>query len=230
MIKAILFDFNGVIIDDEPIQMKAYQEILKAEGLTLTEEDYFSCLGMDDTTFVNAIYKLAGKKPEANKVLELSIAKTNRWRELITDELPLFEGITDFIKKMAKDFALGVVSMAKREEIEFVLEKSGLRDNFAVIISSEDVEKCKPDPECFLKGFNAIDSYRIKKHHLPMVHRECLVIEDSPPGIISAKAAGLQVLGVTNTVSTEELRKAGADAVSKDLVDWMPESARRVFV
>lgn len=230
MIKAILFDFNGVIIDDEPIQMKAYQEVFKGEGITLTEEDYFSCLGMDDITFVNAIYKLAGKKPEANKVLEISIAKTNRWRELIAVELPLFEGITDFIKKMAKDFALGVVSMAKREEIEFVLEKAGLRDNFAVIISSEDVENCKPNPECFLKGFNAIDSYRIKQKHLPMVHGECLVIEDSPPGIVAAKSAGLQALGVTNTVSAGELRKAGADAVSKDLGDWMPESARRVFV
>ena len=210
--------------------MKAYQEAFKKEGITLTEEDYFSCLGMDDTTFINAIYKLAGREPEANKVLELSIAKTNRWRELIADELPLFEGITDFIKKMAKDFALGVVSMAKREEIEFVLEKAGLRNSFAVIISSEDVENCKPDPECFLKGFNAIDSFRIKQQHLPMVHGECLVIEDSPPGIAAAKVARLQVLGVTNTVSAEELRKAGADAVSKDLGDWMPESARRVFV
>jgi len=230
MIKAILFDFNGVIIDDEPIQMKAYMEVFKAEDITLTEEDYFSCLGMDDVTFIEAIYKRAGKEPAANKVVEISLAKTARWRELIADELPIFKGVKDFIKKMAKDFALGVVSMAKREEIEFVLEAAGLREYFAVIISSEDVENCKPDPECFLKGFNAIDSYRIKQKHLPMVHGECLVIEDSPPGIIAAKTARLQALGVTNTVSAEELRRAGADAVAKDLDDWMPESARRVFV
>ncbi len=230
MIKAILFDFNGVIINDEPVQMKAYQEIFEKEGITMTEEDYFSCLGMDDKTFINKIYERAQKKPEANKVLEISLAKTARWRELITDELPLFEGITDFIKKMAQDFALGVVSMAKREEIEFVLERAGLRDRFAVIISSEDVANCKPDPECFLKGFNAIDSYRIKQKHLPMVHGECLVIEDSPPGIVAAKTARLQALGVTNTVSASELRVAGADAVTNNLDDWMPESARRVFV
>lgn len=230
MIKAILMDFNGVIIDDEPLQMKAYQEILKGEGIDLTEEDYLSCLGMDDSTFVEAIYKRAKKSPKANKVLEITLAKTNRWRELIADELPLFDGVVDFIKKMEKDFALGIVSMAKREEIEFVLEKAGLRESFAVIISAEDVENCKPDPECFLKGFNEIDSYRIKQQHLPMVHGECLVIEDSPPGIVAAKTARLQALGVTNTVSAEELRKAGADAVTNNLDDLMPETARRVFI
>ncbi|MBS1796090.1 MAG: HAD family phosphatase [Acidobacteria bacterium] len=230
MIKAILFDFNGVIINDEPVQMKAYQEVFKAEDIELTEEDYFSCLGMDDRTFINTIYERAGKTPEGNKVLEISVAKTKRWRELIAEELPLFDGITDFVKKMAQDFALGVVSMAKREEIEYVLERAGLIDQFAVIISSEDVANCKPDPECFLKGFNALDSWRVKQQHLPMVHSECLVIEDSPPGIAAGRAARLKTLGVTNTVSAAELREAGADAVTANLNDWMPESARRVFV
>jgi beta-phosphoglucomutase len=230
MIKAILFDFNGVIIDDEPVQMRAYQEILGKEGVALTESDYYSCLGMDDKTFVAAAYERADKKPETNKVLEITQAKSAKWREMIADELPLFEGVVDFIKKMEKEFALGIVSMAKREEIDFVLEAAGLRDSFAIIVSAEDVENCKPDPECYLKGFNALDSYRIKRRHLPMVHGECLVIEDSPPGIQAAKAARLQALGITNTVSAEELRKAGADSVTKNLDDWMPETARLVFV
>ena len=230
MIKAILFDFNGVIIDDEPIQMKAYQEILKGEGIELTEEEYNSCHGMDDNTFVAAAYERAGKTPETNKILEITTAKTNRWRDFIADELPLFPGLTDFIRKMANDFALGIVSMAKREEIEHVLDAAGLRKQFAVIISAEDVENCKPNPECFFKGFNRIDSYRIKNKHLPIVHRECLVIEDTAAGIRAAKSAGLQALGVTNTVSAEVLREAGADAVTKNLDDWMPETARRVFV
>src|SRR5215204_4108788 len=230
MIKAILFDFNGVIIDDEPIQMKAYQEILGKDGVVITEEDYYSCLGMDDKTFVEEAYRRADKKPETNKILEATLAKTEKWREIIADELPIFPGVADFIKKMSKDFALGIVSMAKREEIEFVLERANLSDCFSVIISAENVENCKPHPECYLKGFNALDSYRIHRKHLPMVHGECLVIEDSPPGIQSAKAARLQALGVTNTVSAEALRAAGADAVAKNLDDWMPGSVRRVFV
>src|SRR5215213_6578121 len=147
MIKGILFDFNGVIIDDEPIQMRAYQEILGKEGIALTEEDYYSCLGMDDKTFVEAAFRRADKEPEANKVLEITLTKTNKWRELISDELPLFDGVVDFIKKMENDFALGIVSMAKREEIEFVLEQADLHNYFSVIVSAEDVSNCKPHAE-----------------------------------------------------------------------------------
>jgi HAD superfamily hydrolase (TIGR01509 family) len=229
MIKAILFDFNGVIIDDEPLQMKAYQEILANEGITFTEEDYYASLGMDDTTFVEAAYQRAEKEPAPNKVLEITQAKTERWRRLIGDELPIFPNIENFIRKMENDFALGVVSMAKREEIEYVLEKASLRDCFSIIVSAGDVENCKPNPECYVKGFNLIDSYRIKRGHSPMVQADCLVIEDSPPGIESGKRAGLRTLGVTNTVSTEALRAAGADAVAKNLDDWMPGSIRGVF-
>lgn len=230
MIKGILFDFNGVIIDDEPIQMKAYQEILKKEGIELTEEEYRSCFGMDDVTFVEAAYKRAGKTPETNKVLEITNAKTARWRELVADELPIFEGIDNFVHKMAQDFTLGIVSMAKREEIEFVLDTAGLRECFPVIVSAEDVSVCKPNPECYRVGFNKLDLYRSTHGHLPMNHKDCLVIEDTPQGIMAAKGADLMALGVTNTVDADEMRDAGADSIAKNLNDWMPDSVRRVFV
>lgn len=230
MIKAILFDFNGVIIDDEPIQMKAYQEVLKKEEIDLTEADYRACFGMDDVTFVEAAYTRAGKTPETNKVLALTQAKTARWREFIADELPIFDGVDGFIRKMTKDFALGIVSMAKREEIEYVLERADLKDCFSVIVSAEDVSICKPDPECYRIGFSKLDLYRSTHGRLPMNHKDCLVIEDTPAGILSAKAADLMALGVTNSVTAEELRAAGADSVAKNLNDWMPESVRRVFV
>lgn len=230
MIKAILMDFNGVIINDEPLHMKAYQEILKKEGMDLTEEDYYSCLGMDDKTFIEAAYKRAGRTPETNKILEITVSKTNRWRELVANEIPLFEGVKNFIKKMEKDFALGIVSMARREEIEYVLEQLGLRNSFLTIISAEDVAKCKPDPECYMKGFNRIDAARTARGSNPIVHGECLIIEDSPPGIEAGRKAGLKTLGVTNTVSAEALRASGADAVTKNLDDWTAESVRLVFV
>jgi len=230
MIKAILMDFNGVIINDEPLQMKAYQEILKNEGIELTEEDYYQSLGMDDATFVENAYRRAEKKPETNKVLEITQAKTNRWREMIADELPLFAGVENFIRKMEKDFALGVVSMARREEIELVLEKANLADCFSIIVSAEDVTACKPDPQCYTMGFNLIDAVRMRRGSNPMVHGDCLVIEDSPPGITAGKRAGLKTLGVTNTVDAKQLREAGADSVTKNIDDWMPDSVRGVFV
>lgn len=223
-------DFNGVIIDDERLQMQAYQAILKDEGIDLTEDDYFSSLGMDDKTFIEAAYKRAGKKITADRVQVINDAKSAKWREMIDKEIPLFDGVENFIRKMERDFALGIVSMARRDEIEYILEKTGLRPFFSAIVSAEDVTACKPDPECYLTGFNLVDAVRTRRGHHPITHGECLVIEDSPPGIIAGKRAGLMTLGITNTVSAEQLREAGADAVSKTLADWMPASARRVFV
>ena len=230
MIKAILMDFNGVIINDEPVQMRAYQEILKDDGIELTEADYFASLGMDDRTFVAAAFERVGKTADEAKIDTITKAKSVRWRELVADDLPLFDGVVDFIDKMSQEFALGIVSMAGREEIEYVLEKSGLESHFPTIVSSADVARCKPDPECFRIGFSRLDAVRTSQGHLPMTHGECLVIEDSPPGIIGARNADLPALGIANTVSADELRAAGAGAVAMDLRDWMPESIRRVFV
>jgi len=230
MIKAILMDFNGVIINDEPLQMQAYQEILKDEGIELTEAEYYSSLGMDDRTFIAAAHRRAGKEISAEKNKAINDAKTARWREIIDKEMPLFDGVENFVRKMEKDFALGIVSMARREEIEYVLGKTGLLMSFSTIISAEDVSNCKPNPECYHKGFNLIDAARTRAGSNPIVHGDCLVIEDSPPGIIAGKKAGLKTLGITNTVSAAALREAGADAVSKNLDDWMPDSMRRVFI
>jgi len=230
MIKAILMDFNGIIINDEPLQMQAYKEILQGEDINLTEEEYYSSLGMDDKTFVEAVYKRAGKEILPEKGIEITNAKTAKWREMIDGEIPLFGDVENFVRKMEKDFAVGIVSMARREEIEYILEKIGLRDCFSIIVSSEDVSDCKPNPECYRKGFGLIDAVRTRRGGNPIVHEDCLVIEDSPQGIRAGKSAGLKTLGITNTVSADKLREAGADAVSKSLADWMPDSIRRVFV
>jgi HAD superfamily hydrolase (TIGR01509 family) len=229
MIKALLMDFNGVIIDDEPIQMQAYQEILAAEDIALTDEQYYECLGMDDRTFVEAAYDRVGRTPETNKVFEITQKKTQMWHDRIADEIPLFDNVENFIRKMAKDFALGIVSMSGRAEIVHVLEKAGLTECFDIIVSAEQVAKCKPSPECYRIGFRELDLARTAKGHLPIIHSECVVIEDSPPGVQAGKAAGLPVLGVTNTVDAEKLRAAGADWVAKDLNDWFPESFRKAF-
>ncbi|MBL8181847.1 MAG: HAD family phosphatase [Blastocatellia bacterium] len=229
MIKAILFDFNGVIIDDEPVQMRAYQEVLKEHGIDLSEEDYLASLGMDDHTFVRNAFKVKGLPEPNGKTDEIVDAKFAKWKESVTSKLPLFEGIENFVEKCSREFALGIVSMATRREIDHVLEMSGMAKHFSTIVSSEHVVNCKPDPECFRIGFREIDAVRIAQGHLPMVHEDCLVIEDTPPGVKAAIGADLQALGVTNTVSADELRNAGARAVAKDLRDWMPESIRRIF-
>jgi beta-phosphoglucomutase len=229
MIKAILMDFNGVIIDDEQIQLDVIRDLMKADGVEITDEDYYSSLGMDDRTFVEAAFKRAGKTPGTNRVLEITLEKTQKWQEIVAREMPLFPGAEGFVRKMAREFAVGLVSMAKREEIDFVLEKASLRSCFSVIVSAENVSNCKPDPECYRKAFQEIDLVRIAQGHLPMTHAECIVIEDSPPGVTAGVRADLSVLGVANTVSEQELRDAGAEWVATDLGDWMPDSVRRAF-
>jgi HAD superfamily hydrolase (TIGR01509 family) len=228
MIKAIFFDFNGVIIDDEIIQMKAYQEVLSGHEVPLTEELYFGALGMDDRTFVRSMFEHA-KKPLSDPVLEeVMVAKTDLHRQMI-EELPLFPGVLTFLKAASREFQLGLVSMANIAEVSYVFQRANLTPLFTVIITAEDASVCKPAPDCYLAGLMKLNEKRQYERMLPLLASECLAIEDSPPGIQSARAAGMKTLGVTNTVAEGALREAGADVVTKSLADWTPDAVKLVF-
>jgi phosphoglycolate phosphatase/beta-phosphoglucomutase len=229
MIKAIFFDFNGVIIDDEHIQMKAYQEVLRGHQIDLKEEWYFDALGMDDKTFVKAMFERA-KKPLTDPVMETVLsAKTDLHRQMIEDELPFFPGVLTFLKATSRHFSLGLVSMANKTEVGYVFERANLTPLFSIIVTAEDATVCKPAPECYLAGLIKLNEKRQRERQLPLLASECLAIEDSPPGIQSARAAGMRTLGVTNTVTDEALRAAGADVVTKSLADWTVDSVTGVF-
>ena len=229
MIQAIFFDFNGVIIDDEPLQMAAYQGVLREHGIELTEGDYYGALGMDDKTFVRAAFE-RGKKTLPDDVLNVILeGKTARHRKLIEDELPLFPGVVTFLKTTARHFSLGLVSMALVGEINYVLDRARLRSLFSVVVSAGDVNACKPSPDCYRFALEKLNNKRQSKRLLPLIATECLVIEDSPPGIESGRQAGMRTLGVTNTVSEEQLRAAGAQVVTASLADWTVDAVRHVF-
>ena len=228
MIRAIFFDFNGVIIDDETIQMKAYQEVLIGHEIALTEELYFGALGMDDRTFVRSMFEHA-KKPLSDPLLEeVMVAKTDLHRQMI-EELPLFPGVLNFLKSAAREFQLGLVSMANLDEVSYVFQRANLTPLFTVIVTAEDASVCKPAPECYLAGLMKLNKKRQHDRMLPLLASECLAIEDSPPGIQSARAAGMKTMGVTNTVSDSALRDAGADVVTKSLADWNVDAVKLVF-
>jgi len=228
MIRAIFFDFNGVIIDDETIQMKAYQEVLSGHEIALTEELYFGALGMDDRTFVRSMFEHA-KKPLSDPLLaEVLGAKTDLHRQMI-EELPLFPGVLNFLKSASREFQLGLVSMANLTEVSYVFQRANLTPLFSVIVTAEDASVCKPAPDCYLTGLLKLNELRQQERELPLLASECLAIEDSPPGIQSARAAGMRTLGVTNTVSEEALRAAGADVVTKSLADWNVDAVKLVF-
>ena len=229
MIQAIFFDFNGVIIDDEPLQMAAYQEVLREQGIELTESDYYGALGMDDKTFVRAAFESA-QKTLTDDVLKIMLERKGaRHRKLIENELPLFPGVVTFLKATSRHCSLGLVSMATKADIQYVLERACLLSLFSVIVSTEDVQVCKPAPDCYRVALEHLNEQRRAERRQPLLASECLVIEDSPPGIESGRQAGMRTLGITNTVAEEQLRAAGAEVVTASLADWTVDAVHHVF-
>ena len=229
MIQAVFFDFNGVIVNDEPLQMKAYQEVLGREGLTVTESDYYGSMGMHDVAFLRAAYARGERELDDDTLKRVMEAKTEAHRKLLGEEPPLFPGVVTFVKALSRRYPVGLVSMARRTEIDYVLERASLAEHFQVIVSAEDATAHKPDPSCYNNALAALNAKRGGSHVLPLRADECLVVEDSPPGILSARAAGMRTLGVTNTVPDRALREAGADSVTRSLADWTPDAVHHVF-
>jgi len=229
MIQAIFFDFNGVISNDELIHLKAYRQVLEREGVGISDEEYFACLGMDDVAFVRAAFTRRDQ-PLTDEQMKTVIEREHQLhRELIEDDLPVSQSVAAFIKEAARHFHLGVVSMAVRAEIDHVLKRAGLDNLFLVYVTGGLVERHKPAPDCYLRALELLNDRRRGDRKLPLLARECLVIEDAPPGIAAARAAGMRTIGVTNTVSETELRQAGADIVTASLADWTRDAVRHLF-
>ncbi len=229
MIQAIFFDFNGVIIDDERIHLKAYRQILLGADITLTDADYFASLGMDDAAFVRAAYARAARPLTDDAMRTLIRREHELHREFITDDLPVPSGVVTFIKAASRHYQLGIVSMAERGEIDHVLRLAGLAKLFAVIVSAKPGLKHKPAPDCYQRGLELLNERRRAARELPLLASECLVIEDAPPGISAARAAGMRTIGVTTTVSQSQLRDAQADIVTSNLADLTPDTVHHLF-
>ena len=212
MIRAIIFDFDGVITDSEPVHLKMFQKVLSEMGITLDAREYYEVyLGMDDKGCFTTILKANGIGTASQLIQSLIQKKTNYLMEYIKNDLFIYPGVVELVGSSRKDYLLAIASGALRHEIEFVLESAGIRSAFSVIVSAEDVSEGKPNPECFnktLERLNGIGGERIKKD-------ECLVIEDSIAGIEAAKAAGMSCVAVTNTYSRDRLTLA--DKVVKEL-------------
>jgi beta-phosphoglucomutase len=226
MLKAILFDFDGVILDSEEYHYEAFQRVFEEEGFSLTRESYYqNCLGFNDVECFRWGLKGAGKIDEAGGIEALTDRKAVYFEELLRNQMRFFPGVCEFIRAAAEKYPLAVTSMARRGEIEFALRKADLADLFCLILSGEDVERTKPDPEPYEK------TLRLLNAHLSLTNTEreirpgqCLVIEDSSAGIQSAKAAGMNVLALAQTEEPDGLKTAdrvlpSLDGVSLDHVE-----------
>lgn len=213
MLRAVIFDFDGVIADAEPLHLKGFQEVLATEGVELTEKEYFDrYLAYDDKRCFEEVLK-DNDRPRDDELIErLILRKSTVLNELIKDGLVIFPGVADLVKELSASYPLAIGSGALRGEIDHILKLAGLRDEFDVIVSAEDVTFCKPDPEVFLKALEKINE-RIEGKEVQS--SECLVFEDSIYGLEAAGRAGMKCLAVTNSYNPEALK--GAEMVVSSL-------------
>jgi beta-phosphoglucomutase len=207
-LKAVLFDFNGVIIKDEPIHLKLIDEILVQENLQPQRlDERQACLGRSDRACFQQLLKNRGRVVTEEYLTQLLTRKAQAYiLELEKlDKLPLYSGIEDLIFQIrSQHLKLAIVSGALRQEIELVLKRAKLDDYFPLVISGDDIITSKPEPEGYLL---AVEKLNKEYADLNLQPQECLAIEDTPAGIQAAKRAKIQVVGVANTYPFHMLQR-----------------------
>jgi beta-phosphoglucomutase len=218
MLRVVIFDFNGIIVDDEPIHFELFRRVLAEEGMVLTEEDYYGrYLGFDDRGAFIAAYRDHRRRLDESELARLIERKAVYYQKAIQDKVNIFPGIPTLVASLARAFPIAVASGALRHEIETILSTAGLLKHFAVIISAEDVNQGKPEPEVFLKTLARLNAQL--DNGPPIAAADCLVIEDSKEGIRAALRAGMKCLAVTNSHPADLLKEANAVVRSLEEVD-----------
>ncbi|HEY2159213.1 MAG TPA: HAD family phosphatase [Isosphaeraceae bacterium] len=209
MIRAIVFDFNGVLVDDEHVHFELFREVLASLGVPLDEAAYLDrYLGFDDRGAFSAALIDAGRDAPPAFVDELIARKAARYAEVAEAGLKFFPSAAETLAGLAERYPVAICSGALRAEIEYALRRLKVRDRVHSITSAEDTERCKPDPEGYLIALD-----RLRANLPDLEPHQCLVIEDSLAGLEAARAAGMIAVGVTHTYRHDELERAGAAAV-----------------
>mgnify|MGYP000002902270 CR=1 FL=1 len=212
--RAILFDFDGVIVNSEPLHFQAFQETLAGEGIPLSEQEYFrELIGFDDRGAFHFMFRKHGRPLDEPLFLRLMAAKKANMRQLIEQrKYQALPGVEDFVRGLSRNYPLAICSGALGDEIEAMLRGVNLRGCFGVIVSAEDVRVGKPDPEGYLLTMRLL----AEKHKIPLGPSDCLIVEDAPSVARNARAAGFRVLAVANSFPIEKLAEA----------DWAVPSLR----
>ena len=194
--RAIVFDFNGTLSHDEPILCEIFMELFAEHGKPLAAQEYFDVLaGLSDPEIVRTW--LGRDHPDVDEVIEERI---RRYRSAVADGSSVPPELREAVRFAAERVPLGIVSGAARPEIEPVIEAAGIADAFEFILTSDDIERGKPDPEGYRRALSLFDQ--------DIDAGDVLVIEDTEAGIASAKAAGMRCVAVLGTLSPERLSQA----------------------
>ena len=216
MLRALLFDFNGLLVDDEPLHFRLFRRVLEEEGVELAETDYYGrYLGFDDRDCFAAALADAGRPADGARIARL-IARKAAWyqEEVRRSGYPFFPGAVELVTgAAAAGWTLGVVSGALRDEVAGALGQRGLAGAFKTLVTADDVERGKPDPEGYRLALARLNSEPPLPARLVHPH-EVLALEDSPAGLEAAAGAGLRTLGVAQTYPADRLARAEAVVAS----------------
>jgi beta-phosphoglucomutase len=200
-LRAIVFDFDGVIANSEPLHFRGYRDVLAEEGITLTEADYYAeYLGFDDVGAFEAVAARHGVAWSGLQIADLVARKAVRLEALERDVSVLFPGAADAIRLAAAAMPIAIASGARGEEIRRVLAREQLLSCFATIVAAEDTPFSKPSADPYLRALTMLSPFVRELRGC-----ECIAIEDSRWGLESARAAGLRTVAVTNTYPAGEL-------------------------
>ena len=216
MIRAVIFDFNGILADDDPIHMHAFRRVVEEEGLTFTDAEYMErYLPLNDRDCFQEVWQKHGLELREPELVKLIQRKSAYYFSAIEGKDVLFEGAADAIRAAASRGPVGIASGARRGEIRHILGAAGLLECFSTIVAAEDVQRGKPDPQPFQFAFN-----RLKESSAALEPQDCAAVEDSLGGIQSALSAGIPCLGVAHSYPKERLEKARPQWLIDSIADF----------
>jgi beta-phosphoglucomutase len=195
--RAVLFDFDGVIVNSEPLHFRAFQESLRAELIPLSEEVYYrELIGFDDRGGFRRVFEMHGRTLDPKTFQRVMANKSRMMIDLIRSwQYEALPGAQALVRGLLGTYPLAICSGALRNEIESMLEGVGLRDCFPVIVSAEDVTVGKPDPSGYLLSAKLLGEHAQR----PLRPQDCLIVEDAPGVARSVRAVGFAVLAVTSS-------------------------------
>ena len=204
--KAVIFDFDGVIVNSEPLHFRAFQEVLLHNGISISESEYYlELIGFDDKGAFKHIFKKHNRELDLQTYEKVLVDKSQTTMKLIRQaDYSALPGAEQFIRAMHRKCPLAICSGALRPEIEAMLVGIGLRDCFAIIVAAEDVAIGKPDPSGYLLTTKLLS----EKTNTPLQPEDCLIIEDAPTVIANVRPIGFKVIGVATSYPLDKLAHA----------------------
>jgi beta-phosphoglucomutase len=205
MLRAVIFDFDGVIVDSEIMHFEAFNKALQPYEVRISKEQYFEeYLGLTDRDLLKTLVEEERLKANESKIDTIAQKKTQIFEET-AKQAPVIDGVNDFLELLEQNsITVAICSGALSAEIEMILNNANLRRFFEVIVSAEQAAKGKPAPDGFLLALERLN----ENSREPIKANQCVVVEDSRWGLEAARAAGMHTVAVTNSYGADELSLA----------------------